>query len=89
MDGSDPADNHRKIRHELESFSPKLAEKHEIIAANKMDLAVDDEALQKLRDELPGREIHAISGVSRQGVEDLLDRLWRILAEEKAAAAVA
>jgi GTP-binding protein len=85
MDASNPSDNYRKIRHELESFSPKLAEKTEIIAANKSDLAVDDEAIQKLRDELPGKEIHVISGVSRQGVEDLLDRLWRILSQEKAA----
>ena len=89
MDGSNPADNYRKIRHELESFSPKLAEKQEIIAANKADLAIDDEAIAKLRDDLPGKEIHLISGVSRQGVEDLLDRLWRILFKEKEADPVA
>src|SRR5690606_17460405 len=40
-DGSDPAENYRIIRRELEAFSPKLAEKQEIIAANKMDLAID------------------------------------------------
>src|SRR5207248_11325383 len=49
VDGSDPAENYRKIRRELESFSPILAEKREVIAANKMDLAVDDEALDNLR----------------------------------------
>ena len=85
MDGSNPAENYRKIRHELESFSPKLAEKTEIIAANKSDLAVDEEAIENLREELAGKEIHIISGVSRQGVEDLLDRLWRILSQERAA----
>src|SRR5215212_6054979 len=83
MDGSNPADNYRKIRHELESFSPRLAEKREVVAANKADLAIDDEAIEKLREELGGKEIHLISGVSRQGVEDLLDRLWKILAKEK------
>src|SRR5947209_6004716 len=56
-DGSDPAENYRTIRRELEAFSPKLAQKRELIAANKMDLAVDDEALNKLMDELPDREI--------------------------------
>src|SRR5436190_5255453 len=45
-DGSDPAGNYQKIRKELEAFSSELAQKTEIIAANKMDLAVDDEALQ-------------------------------------------
>jgi GTP-binding protein len=85
-DESDPAENYRKIRHELESFSPKLAEKREIVAANKMDLAIDDDALNRLRQELPDKEVHAISGVSRRGVESLLDRLWRILSKEQAEA---
>jgi GTP-binding protein len=77
MDGSDPAENYRKIRHELEAFSPKLANKREIIAANKMDLAIDNTALDHLREQLPGKEIFPISGVSRLGVEKLLDVLWR------------
>jgi hypothetical protein len=49
-----------------------------------MDLAVDDEALDKLRRELSGKEIFPISGVSRQGVDPLLERLWQILQEYKA-----
>ena len=80
-DGSNPADNYRTIRRELESFSPRLAEKREIIAANKMDLAIDDEAMEKLREELPGREIHAISGATHRGIEPLLERLWQVLRE--------
>lgn len=83
-DESDPANNYRKIRGELEAFSPVLAEKREVIAANKMDLAIDDEALVKLRQELKGKEIFPISGVSRQGVEKLLEVLWSILKEYKA-----
>src|SRR4051812_47157638 len=51
-DGSDPAENYRKIRGELEAFSPELAKKKELVAANKMDLAIDDEAITKLRDDL-------------------------------------
>jgi GTP-binding protein len=83
MDGSDPAENYRKIRGELEAFSPALAQKREIVAPNKMDLAIDDEALDKLRAQLGDREIFPISGVSRQGVEALLERLWQILQEYK------
>jgi GTPase len=83
MDGSDPAENYRKIRAELESFSPVLAEKRELIAANKMDLAIDNDALMKLRTDLPGKEIYAISGVSHQGVEPLLEKLWLILQDVK------
>lgn len=80
-DNSDPAGNYRKIRNELEAFSPELAKKREIIAANKMDLAVDNDALDKLKKDLAGKEIFPISGVSRQGVEPLLETLWKILRE--------
>jgi GTP-binding protein len=84
MDGSDPVENYRTIRRELEAFSPALAEKREVIAPNKMDLAVDPEPLERFRDALGGKEIFPISGVSRQGVEPLLERLWSVLAEHKA-----
>lgn len=83
-DDSDPAENYRVIRRELEAFSPTLAAKREIIAANKMDLAVDDEALNKLRESLPDKEIFAISGASHQGLDRLLGTLWSILEEIKA-----
>jgi GTP-binding protein len=88
-DGSDPAENYRTIRRELEAFSPTLAEKRELIAANKMDLAIDNDAVEHLQKELPGKRIFPISGVSRQGVEKLLDVLWRMLQDIKAEAPVA
>jgi GTP-binding protein len=81
-DGSNPADNYRKIRGELEAFSPVLAQKREVVAANKMDLAIDDEAITQLRDELSDVEIFPISGATRQGVENLLEELWRLLHEQ-------
>lgn len=82
-DNSNPVENYRKIRRELEAFSPLLAAKREVIAANKMDLAIDDEALRQLQQELPGKTIFPISGVSRQGVESLLESVWKMLQAEK------
>jgi GTP-binding protein len=84
-DGSDPAENYRKIRNELEAFSPVLGEKREVVAANKLDLAVDNEALDKLMAALPDEEIFPISGVSRQGLESLLETVWQMLQEQAAA----
>ena len=78
-DNSDPADNYRTIRKELEAFSPLLAEKREIVAPNKTDLSIDDEALDKLRKHLPGVELFPISGATRIGVDKLLEALWNIL----------
>ena len=88
-DGSDPAENYRTIRKELEAFSPKLAEKREVIAANKIDLAIDEEMLNHLREELADKQIYPISGATHRGLEELLDRLWRVLREEKEKAAEA
>lgn len=78
-DGSDPSENYRKIRKELEAFSPLLGQKEEIIAANKLDLATDDSALDNLRKQLPGRHILGISGVSHEGLGDLLEYIWKNL----------
>ncbi|MGH7175864.1 MAG: GTPase ObgE, partial [Tepidisphaeraceae bacterium] len=79
MDGSDPAENYRKVRRELEAFSDALAKKPEVIGANKIDLMVDDEALNKLRADLPDKQILPISGVSRAGTEKLMETLWSML----------
>jgi GTP-binding protein len=79
QDGSDPAENYKTIRRELEAFSPELANKRELVAANKMDLAIDSSAIDALREALPDTEVFAISGVSRQGVEPLLETIWRVL----------
>ena len=81
--GSDPAENYRAIRRELEAFSPALAKKREIVAANKIDLAVNSEALDRLLLELPGKEISAISGATHQGLQPMLERLWQLLAEAR------
>lgn len=86
-DESDPAENYRTIRTELEAFSPLLAKKDEIIAANKIDLSTDDSVLKKLRKELKGKEIFAISGAARLGVDELLQALWKKLQQVKEAEA--
>lgn len=79
--GSDPAENYRVIRRELEAFSPTLSAKREIVAANKMDLAVDDDAVGSLALALPDQEVFPISGASHKGLESLMERLWQILRE--------
>ena len=81
-DESDPVENYKIIRGELEAFSPLLAEKREVIAANKMDLAIDDEALDKLMAALPEKEIFPISGASHQGLESLLETVWKAVKED-------
>ena len=84
-DGSNPADNYRKIRGELESFSPALAEKREVVVANKVDLSIDeDDALENLRTELKGMQVLAVSGVSRLGLDQLLENVWVVVKQMRA-----
>lgn len=82
LDGSDPADNYQVIRRELANYSTDLAEKDEIIVVNKIDL-IDPAERGALLDRLGGRlglprgeRPLAISGATREGVRDLLERCW-------------
>jgi GTP-binding protein len=76
----DPARNYRVIREELEAQSSLLAGKPEIVVANKTDLAPEgDDALEQLRRKLKPVEVLAISGATRQGLPELLERIWQML----------
>ena len=86
LDGSDPLENYRVIRGELEAFSKKLAKKKEIIAVNKVDQVLPEEAeaaFKKFKSALPGKgrakKLMMISGVSGQGVMELFQAAWDIL----------
>jgi GTP-binding protein len=85
-DGSNPAENYRVIRGELAGYSRELADRREIIVFNKADLFEDEserrQAVNDLCRELdlvPDRDALVISGASRLGLDDLLDRLWKEL----------
>jgi len=80
LDGSDPAADYRAIRRELELHSPALAAKAEIIVANKMDLAGSEKNLWAFRKAV-GVEVLAISAVTGKGLDGLLRRMWKALAE--------
>jgi small GTP-binding protein len=77
LDGSSPLKAYKQVRAELKKYSPKLAAKPEVLAANKMDLAGASEALADLRAELRGKQIFAISAVSGTGLRPLLETLWQ------------
>jgi len=81
----DPVENYRTIRHELASYSSALADKRELVVANKMDLTESREALERLRGEL-GVEVAAVSAVTGEGLEAFGERVWQVLVEESAPA---
>jgi len=85
-DESDPVENYRKIRAELNEYSPLLSEKQEVIALNKMDLIPDEAEHKKIIKSVCRRlklghseQVLAISGAARLGMKELLEQLWVIL----------
>ena len=81
-DGSDPADNYKTIRTELEKHSKALAQKQEIIVANKIDLDPDGKIVADLKKKLR-QEIHSISAVTGSGVKELTEFLWQTIRKIK------
>lgn len=80
-EGRDPIEDYIKINKELEQFDPKLLNKPQIIAANKIDLITDqekyDEFLAFMKSE--GRKVFPVCAAARQGIEELLNEvLWQI-----------
>lgn len=72
-EGRDPYEDYLVITRELEEYNERLGKLPVIIAANKMDMPGAEENLEsfrkKLNDKIP---VYPISGVTRQGVQELL-----------------
>ncbi len=82
LDGSKPAENYKAIRHELEEYSKVLAQKHEVIIVNKIDLDPDGKVVEDLRKKL-NKDIHPISAVTGSGIKELSESLWKQVKELK------
>ena len=74
----DPFEDYQAIRRELQGHSPTLADKQEIIVANKMDLTDSEKHLDALRKKL-GKEVVPISAVTGAGLEQLTEIIWNVV----------
>ncbi len=82
-DGSQPAENYKKIRSELKLYSTELAKKKEVIIANKIDLDPQGTIVKQLRKKLR-KNIYPISAVTGEGIKDLTEELWKKVKKQKA-----
>lgn len=75
-EGRDPIEDIYKINSELEKYNKELSERPQVIAANKTDLIFegDQDPVERIRVEFEpkGYKVFAISGVTGDGVQDLL-----------------
>jgi GTP-binding protein len=85
IDESDPLTEWRSINRELELFDPELAEKPQIVVANKIDLPEGRTKAKLLAKKLPKeyRPLHVISGATTEGVRALVLAVGRKLEEIK------
>jgi len=84
-DGSDPVLNYQTIRNELESYSPELAKRDEIVVVSKCELPGAEQVRDALA-EATQREVRLISAVTGEGLPELIQRIATRLAELAATA---
>lgn len=83
VEGRDIIEDFEKINEELERYSPKLASKPQIVAANKIDSIMDEEKYQEFLEYVKGKgyEVYPISAAGRQGLDELLKAAMQKVSE--------
>lgn len=83
-EGRDPIDDIKKINAELLAYNPDLANRPQVIAANKMDVLYGEDAddiIELIKEEFKDKDIKVfpISAVSGKGVKELLYHVNELL----------
>jgi GTP-binding protein len=78
-DSMDIQNEYNILLNELRKHNPELLDKDRILAISKSDL-LDDELKAEIRQELPSDlDCLFISSVAQQGLQELKDKLWKVL----------
>ena len=80
-EGRDPVADFDAICEELKQYSPELAERPQIVAANKVDIMEDPENLERLRAHVEGKgySLLEISAAAHQGTRQLVGKVAEML----------
>jgi GTPase len=78
---ADPWEAYQAINRELAAYDRSLAKRPQLIALNKIDLLADPSSLRSLveRFRKAGHEVFLVSGATRQGVWELMRRIYALL----------
>jgi len=84
-EGRNPIEDIDVINKELEAYSPEVASRPQIIAANKLDLLTPEEAEEKVEEirkafEDKGVKVVPISAATGMGIKELLNEVEKLLA---------
>ena len=77
VDGRDPIQDFITVNQELKSYSEDLSRRPQVVTLNKMDLPSARQNLKRVREylEKEGFEVYPISGVTGEGIKELIDEL--------------
>lgn len=81
MDGSDPIENYKAIRHELEKYNPQLIQRPEIAIVTKSELPLAAEIRDLISEEI-GKPFELISAVTGVGLKELIHQIVATLKRE-------
>jgi GTPase len=81
LDGDDPQAIYEMLRTEARAYSAVLADKPHVVVFTKQDILAPSVPLPPLRAP-EALEVLAISAVTRQGLDLLIQALWRLLAAQ-------
>jgi len=81
----EPVKAYRTVRKELESYSPSLTEKPELVLLTKVDAMTDPSGAEALEEYLDKEGIRnmRISSVTGEGLDKLKEVLWEMVSEAK------
>lgn len=81
--GENPVADFTQINSELALYDDKLGQKPQLVVFNKMDLPEAQERFEQVKQALAERgvEVMPLSGMTRQNVDDLIRRVFRMVAE--------
>ncbi|UOO38594.1 GTPase ObgE [Oscillospiraceae bacterium CM] len=73
-EGRDPVEDFKTINEELKQYSPALAERPQLVAANKTDIAENTELVENFRAYIKeqGLPLYEISAATNSGVKELM-----------------
>lgn len=79
-EGRDPKEDFARINEELVKFNPELAERPQIVAGNKIDMA-EPEQIENFRNwvEAQGYEYYSICAPIQEGTQELMNAVWNKL----------
>ena len=78
MDQTDPVENYKSIRYELEAYNAQLKSRPEVVVVTKSELPGANEVARQLAEEID-REVFLVSAVTGDGLPKLINRIAQVL----------